>query len=86
MGGAIVAAPVTVPVMFRAARRHPTLGFRITAAILGSLTVAEFAWAITYIGVKEAKPWIWLLPVIAGSAFAIAVASSSPSDHRESVC
>ena len=85
MGGAIAAAPVTVPVMFLAARRHPTLGFRVTAAVLGSLTVAQAVWAVTYFGVEEAKPWIWLLPVVAGSSFAIAVAKISPSDQPESV-
>jgi hypothetical protein len=85
LGGAIVAAPVTVPVMFLAASRHPTSAFRVTTAVLGSLTVAEAVWAVTYLAVDEAKPRIWLLPMVAGLAFAVAVAKISPSDQPEAV-
>ena len=72
MGGAIVAAPVTVPLMFVAASRHPTRGFRAAAMVLSALTVAEVVWALTYVAIEEAQPWIWLLPSLAGVMIAAA--------------
>ncbi len=62
MGGAVVAAPVTIPLMLVAASRHPTRAFRVAATVLSALTVAEIVWALTYLAVDEARPWIWLLP------------------------
>jgi hypothetical protein len=64
MGGAIVAAPVTLSLMFLAARRHPTRGFRLAAAVLGGLTAAEAFWALAYVTIGEARPWIWLAPLV----------------------
>ena len=65
MGGAIVAAPVTVPLLAVAARwRGPQ--YRITAAVLAGLTLAEVGWAGTYLAVGEARPWVWLVPLVAG--------------------
>ena len=72
MGGAIVAAPVTVPLMVTAVRRHPTPAFRTVGAALVALTVAEVAWALTYVTAGEARPWIWLLPALAALAGAFA--------------
>ena len=72
MGGAIVAAPVTVPLMFVAASRHPTRPFRISAMVLSGLTVAEVVWAVTYFTVEDSQPWIWLLPTV-GALAAVAV-------------
>ena len=42
--------------------------------MIAALTVAEVAWAATYLAVAEAQPWIWLLPVAAGAATARALA------------
>jgi hypothetical protein len=72
MGGAIVAAPVTVPLLFVASRRHPTRAFRATGAVVGGLSVAEVAWALTYLLAGEPKPWVWLLPLAAGAVTAYA--------------
>jgi len=36
-----------------------------------TLTVAEVAWAATYLAAAEAQPWIWLLPVAAGAGFVL---------------
>jgi hypothetical protein len=72
MGGAIVAAPITVPLMWMAASRHPTRPFRVAAMVLSALTVAEAVWALTYVTVDEAQPWIWVLPALAALA-AVAV-------------
>ena len=68
MGGAIVAAPLTVPLMYVASRRHPTRGFRVAAVVLSALTVGEVVWALTYLTVEDAQPWIWLLPALGAMA------------------
>jgi hypothetical protein len=73
MGGAIIAAPVTVPLMFVAAHRHPTKPFRAVAAALAGATSAEVVWAVTYVVAEEAKPWIWLAPLAAATAVIVAV-------------
>ena len=40
MGGAIVAAPVTVPLLFVVARKRPTRAFKGVACVLAAATVA----------------------------------------------
>ncbi len=69
IGGAIVAAPITLPLLFWIARRYPGRGMRITAAVVGGLTCVEAVWALCYLAVEEAQPWIWLLPAVAGIAW-----------------
>ena len=79
MGGAIIAAPVTIPLMFVAVCRHPTRAFRIAGTLIAGLTVAEFAWAAAYVTAGEAKPWIWLIPCVAAVGALVAfVAASRP--------
>ena len=71
MGGAIVAAPLTLPLLFLAIRGgRMSGGLRAAAVLIAALTVAEVAWAATYLAVEEAQPWIWFLPVAAGTATA----------------
>ncbi len=70
MGGAVIAAPATVPLMHIAASQHRTPAFRRLAVVLSALTVAEVAWALTYLELEEAQPWIWLLPSLAVVAVA----------------
>src|SRR2546423_10604021 len=75
MGGAIVAAPLTLPLLYLALRGgRMSAGLRAAAVVIAALTVAEVAWAATYLAVAEAKPWIWLLPVAAAAATAAAFA------------
>lgn len=66
IGGAIVAAPITLPLLYLIARRYPGRGLRITAAVVGGLTCVEAVWAVCYLAFEEAMPWIWLLPAVAG--------------------
>jgi hypothetical protein len=74
MGGAIVAAPLTLPLLYLAVRNgHFTAGLRVAAVVIAALTVAEVAWAATYLAVSEAQPWIWFLPVAAGAGTARAL-------------
>ena len=77
MGGAIIAAPVTIPLMFVAVRRHPTRAFRIAGTLIAVLTVAELAWALAYVTAGEAKPWIWLIPCVAAAAALFAFMAAS---------
>jgi len=73
-GGAILAAPVTLPLLYlaagpdRADRAHG--GVRVAALAVAGLTVAEIVWAATDVAVAGAEPWIWLLPVAAGAVTA----------------
>lgn len=39
--------------------------------------MAEVAWAITYLALEEAKPWIWLVPLAAATATIVAFAAES---------
>jgi hypothetical protein len=75
MGGAIVAAPLTLPLLYlalRSGRLGPSL--RTAAIVVAGLTGAEVVWAATYLTMAEAQPWIWLLPAGAGAAVAAALA------------
>lgn len=71
-GGAIVAAPVTIPLLFLAARSSSNRSFRVSAGVVVALTIAEAAWAVTYLTLGEARPTIWLLPTLATAASGIA--------------
>lgn len=77
MGGAIFAAPVTVPLMFVAARRHPSGAFRWLGAVLVGLTAGEVAWAATYVATGEDQPWILLVPLLASIAVGWALLRSA---------
>ena len=71
MGGAILAAPLTLPLLYLAVRDgRMGAGLRVAAVVIAALTVAEVAWAATYLAAAEAQPWIWLLPVAAAVATA----------------
>jgi hypothetical protein len=78
MGGAIAAAPLTVPLLFLVMRRRPTTAFRIIGCVLAGATVAEVVWALAYLTVGESAPWIWLLPVAAAVATITAACTTSP--------
>jgi len=67
MGGAIVAAPLTLPLLYLAIRaERGVAGVRAAAVAVAALTVGEIAWAAVDLAVAERQPWIWLLPVAAG--------------------
>ncbi|HKN90420.1 MAG TPA: hypothetical protein VJ622_09065, partial [Acidimicrobiia bacterium] len=71
----IVAAPLTLPLLYLALRDGRIgAGLRGAAILIAALTVAEVAWAATYLTVAEAQPWIWLLPAAAGAATATTLA------------
>lgn len=75
MGGAVVAAPLTLPLLYLAVRNTELgAGLRLAAIVIAALTVAEVAWAATYLAVSETQPWIWLIPIGAGAGTAAALA------------
>lgn len=79
MGGAILAAPLTVPLLLLAWRRHPTTAFRAVDMVLTGLTVAEVVWALTYLQLEEMQPWVWLLPLLGGAIDAVSfIAATIP--------
>lgn len=69
-GLGIVAAPVTLPLLFLVVRRHPSRPFRVTGAVVGGLTAAELAWGLLYLLAGEVPVAIWLLPTASGLATA----------------
>jgi hypothetical protein len=84
-GAGAYSAPVLLPLQFWAARSSRATIERGFWAVLGSLTAAESIWALTYLGVGESSPWIWLLPLLGGvvAAFVIFVFSRpSGSDQH----
>ncbi len=66
MGGAVFAAPITLPLMYLAVRHHPTGPFRWAGGVIAALTTVELAWAVVYFVGGEEQPSIWLLPLLAG--------------------
>jgi hypothetical protein len=68
MGGAIVAAPVTVPALVWAMRTSGSSVYRGLGAAVLALTIGEAAWALTYVTAGEAQPTIWLVPLAAAGA------------------
>lgn len=68
MGGAIVAAPLTLPLMYLGVRRGPTRSFTIVGGLVSALTTAEVVWAAAYVTIGESEPWIWLLPTVGAVA------------------
>ena len=63
-GGAIFAAPVTLPALVYMWRTD-TRGWRIASAISFALTIAEVSWALVYVGAGEDTPAIWVVPAFA---------------------
>ena len=85
IGGAIVAAPITLPLLYVIARRYPGRGMRITAAVVGGLTCVEAVWALCYLALEEAMPWIWLLPAVAGIVWTAGLLLAGPAGVRSRV-
>ncbi|MEY2469192.1 MAG: hypothetical protein QOF21_1890 [Actinomycetota bacterium] len=81
MGGAIDAAPITIPLLWIATRSSPSRAYRVATAIVGGLTAAEVAWAALYTMAGESTPAIWLGPALAALATAVAFTKVEPRRH-----
>jgi hypothetical protein len=71
MGGAILAAPVTLPLMYVLVRAHATRPFCVGGAVIGALTAGECAWLCVYVVAGEPQPWVWLVPLFAAVGTAV---------------
>jgi hypothetical protein len=71
-GGAILAAPVLLPLLWWAARTTGR-GIRVIGAILAALVVGEVAWAGVHVVVGERQPYIWALPALPALSAAVTV-------------
>lgn len=78
MRGAIFAAPVTLPLLVVIARTRAG-GLWAVAALIATFTTGEVVWALTYVTIGEARPWIWLLPVVGGVG--VGVWATRPPDQ-----
>lgn len=70
-GLGIVAAPVTLPLLFLVVKSHPTRSFRTAGAVIGGLTAAELTWGLLYLVGGEVPVAGWLLPIASGLAMAL---------------
>ena len=84
MGGAVFAAPVTLPLLYVVVRLHPTAPFRWVGGVLAGLTTVEVVWALVYLADGEAKPSIWLVPLLAGLAVLALFATTRRQARRSS--
>jgi hypothetical protein len=66
MGGAILAAPVLLPLLWWAARTTGRL-VRVIGVILAALVVGEVVWAGVYLVVGERQPYVWALPALSAA-------------------
>ena len=70
-GAGIVAAPVTLPLLYLVVSHHPSRGFRIAGAVIGGLTAVELSWGLVYAAAGEVARVVWLLPMCCGLAAAV---------------
>ena len=84
MGGAVFAAPLTLPLMYLAVRSHPTAGFRWGGGVIAGLTAVELIWAVVYLVGGEEQPSIWLLPLAGGLCVLLAFATARRQARRSS--
>ena len=85
MGGAVVGAPVVLPLLAWTAVRTPSTRLRALAAVLAALTAAEVGWAVVYLTVGEGQPWIVAVPALA-AVLAAALISRLARVRRPSRC
>ena len=83
-GGAVVAAPLTLPLLYLAVRRHPTAAFRWTGGVIAGLTAMEVAWVLVYLAQGEDQPSIWLLPLAVGVLVLVAFVTTRRQARRSS--
>ena len=83
MGGAILAAPVLLALLWWATRTTGK-GIRVLGAILAALVVGEVAWAGVYVVVGERQPYIWVLPAVSAAVTVWLMLVTTRHDPRRS--
>ncbi len=76
-GAGIVAAPVTLPLLWVAGRYARPLG-RAALNVVALITAGELGWALAYATTGEHSPLIWAVPL----ALAVAVFVGYPLTQR----
>jgi hypothetical protein len=76
-GAGIVAAPVTLPVLWLAARDASRVG-RFLLDLVAALTAAELMWAVAFRAFGDASVWTRLLPLLGF----VLVAAGYPTTQR----
>ena len=76
MGGGFLLLPLLVPFHLWAARTSGSIG-RIVWSLLPGVTAGMVVWAAVYVSVGEAKPFIWLVPMLAAAVAVIAALHAS---------
>jgi hypothetical protein len=67
MGGGFLLLPALVPLHLLAARNSGRVG-RVLWCVFPVATAGMVAWALTYVAVHEARPAIWLVPILSAGA------------------
>jgi hypothetical protein len=63
-GAGAVVAPLLLSLQLLAARSSRVVTAAPVWALLAAVTTAEAIWALTYLGLGESRPWIWLIPTV----------------------
>lgn len=69
-GGQIMASPLTMPLLWWAARSASTRYGRIALIVVAAFTMTWTAWAAALMTIGERDPYIWLAPLLVGTAVA----------------
>ena len=78
-GGGIIAAPLTLPLLYLALRQPLRRGLRPAVIAVSALTAAETGWAAAYLTAGEARPWVWLVPCAAGIGVLVVYSTTRPN-------
>jgi hypothetical protein len=78
-GGGVIAAPLTLPLLYLALRQPLSRGIRPAIVAVSALTAAEAGWAAAYLTTGEARPWVWLVPCAAGIGVLVVYSTTRPS-------
>ncbi len=81
MGGAIVASPLLVGLLWWTSRGAGVL-VRVAFSLLAAAVAVEAFWALAYFIAGEAQPTIWLLPTIMGLVTGVAMFRLTASQPR----
>jgi hypothetical protein len=63
-GAGAVAAPLLLGLQLLAACSSRVVTAAPGWALLAAATTAEGVWALTFLGLGESQPWIWLIPAV----------------------
>lgn len=83
-GAQIVAAPLTVPALWWAARSTKTLPGRAVLTVIAALTMVFVGWGIAYLAAGEDSPLIVALPIVSALATGVVFVRTTTSSRTAS--